>query len=230
MPTRPWSIPVLARRAIIALAALAMSARPAQGQLPPEADDGVRPGDLVAIEFFTAAGVRPQELAGEHVVDREGYLVLPYVGRVNVDGLNVLEIRDLLVQRLSQYYENPIVVVRVQIGVNVTGAVRAPGHYLVDPTSTLVDLLSRAGGVSEQIALGWGQVADPSAVRLIRGARTYVLDMRPQAMTRETSSLRVQSGDWLYVPPAARSRWRDNLQLAATLLSLVSSVVILATR
>ncbi|MBI4540950.1 MAG: polysaccharide biosynthesis/export family protein [Gemmatimonadetes bacterium] len=223
------AVPLPIRLGIAALLVPGVSPGPAWSQIP-QADDGVRAGDMVTIEFFTAAGVRPAELSGEHTVDRDGQLVLPYVGRISVQGLNALEMRELLTQRFSQFYENPILVVRVQLTVNVTGVVRIPGHYLVDPSATLVDALARAGGVLEELGGGSGQLANSRSVRLVRGGRTHVVDLRPDALTREISDLRVQSGDWLHVPPAPRSRWRDNLQLAASMLTVAASVIFIAAR
>lgn len=229
MPTRPViAVPLLVSFALAGVLIVA-APRSASGQVP-DADEGVRPGDVVTVAFFTAAGQRSDELSGEHIVDRSGQLALPYVGRLNVAGLTTLAIRDTLAARFSQFYASPVIVVRVQIGVNVTGAVRAPGHYAVDPSSTVLDVLARAGGLTDDVGGGFSLPADARNVRLVREAQTHIVDMRPDAITEAISSMRVQSGDWLHVPVAARSRWRDNLQFIASFVNIGATIYLLATR
>lgn len=185
----------------------------------------VRPGDRVTLTIFTAAGEALEEVAGQRIVDRAGQLFLPFVGEVEVAGMEAGEIRELLVTRYSNYFTSPVVDVRTEIRVNVTGAVRSPGNFFVDPTSTVVDVLSRAGGITSEVATsGFGVAADLSRVQLVRGGQIRVLNLRPETVGARGMALPVQSGDWIHVPPQPRSRWRDNLQLAGSFLSVVGSI------
>ncbi len=194
----------------------------------------VRAGDQVAIEFYTAAGTRLAEVSGERTVDRNGRIYLPYVGTVELTGLDAPGIREVLTQRFSEFYDSPVVDVTVLLRVNVTGAVRLPGSYFLDPASTIVDALSRGGGTGTEVDIGMvGGAADPSQVRLVRGGTTETLNLRPDEATPEVLTRRIQSGDWLYVPPRPRSRWRDNIQFISTIVGLVAgvaTVVIVTTR
>jgi len=186
----------------------------------------VRPGDRVTLTIFTAAGEPLEEVAGERIVDHRGQLFLPFVGEVDVAGLEAGEIRELLARRYADYFSNPVVDVQTEMRVNVTGAVRSAGNFFLDPMSTIVDALSRAGGITSEIATsGYGVAADLSRVRLVRDGETRVLDLRPETVGARGMEMPVRSGDWLHVPPRPRSRWRDHLQLAASFLSVVGSVV-----
>lgn len=218
----------------LALALMAPSVLPAQDTLTSAADQrqtgaAVQPGDRVRVSMFTAAGERLDEVSGTRTVDRNGRLFLPYVGQVAVAGLEASDIRELLVERYSDFYSNPVVDVETEIRVNVTGAVRQPGNYFLAPTSTLVDALSTAGGTASEIESGGlGVAADPSAVRLVRrGSPNRTLDLRPQEADSVVLNMRIRSGDWLHVPPRGRSRWRANLQLASSFLSVVGSIAAL---
>ena len=196
------------------------------------ASDGlgsVQPGDRVEISMFTAAGEELNEVSGTRTVDREGRLFLPYVGRVEVQGLTASEIRELLVERYADFYSSPVVDVETEIRVNVTGAVRQPGNYFLVPTSTIVDALSTAGGTQSEVEFsGLGVAADPSRIRLVRrGGERRILDLRPEAVDSALLNLPIRSGDWLHVPPRSESRWRSNLQLAGSALSVVGSIVAL---
>lgn len=216
-----WIIPV---SILVSAALTAATSAPllAQRSEPPV----VRPGDRVTLTIFTAAGEPLEEVAGQRIVDHRGQLFLPFVGEVDVAGMEAGEIRELLTRRYADYFSSPVVDVQTEIRINVTGAVRSAGNYFVDPMSTIVDALSRAGGITSEIATsGYGVAADLSRVRLVRDGETRILDVRPETVGARGMEMPVHSGDWLHVPPRSRSRWRDHLQLAASFLSVVGSVV-----
>lgn len=190
----------------------------------------VSPGDRVSIEVFTGAGSRIPELTGEHRVDREGQIYLPFVGDLGVEGMDATEIRQLLVDELSEFYERPVVVATVELRVNVTGAVTRPGHYFLDPSATILDAVAEAGGMTSRYGFRTGVAADPSAVRLTREDGVRTLDLRAGSADRRTLTLRIQSGDWIHVPETSRSAVRENVQLISSILSVVATIVVLATR
>ncbi len=193
---------------------------------------GVQPGDKVTLDFFTAAGVRSTEIAGERKVDRNGEIFLPFLGTISVLGKDAEAIRSLLEDRYSVIFAEPVLQVVVELRINITGMVRRPGSYYVDPTLTVVDALAEAGGSSGEIDLGTGGgAADASKVRLARrSGELRILDLRPDRITRETRAIKIQSGDWIHVPPQSQSRLRDDVQfyggVLAILVSMASLIVI----
>lgn len=213
-------LPYISLAAALAL----LIASPAGAQTDDE-EYGVQPGDQVITDFYTAGGEALESVRGERLVDRDGNVFYPYVGTVHVQGLDAVEIRELLTRRFQPFYNDPVVTVNVQLHVNVTGVVPAPGHYLLDPTSTIVDALARAGGAAGEVSVGNNIAGNPGAVRLVRAGETIVLDMRPDNADPEVLELRIQSGDWIHVPPLPRSRVRDEIQFWGSLVSLFTSVV-----
>lgn len=206
------------------LSASATAAAAQQEELSEPAD--VRPGDRVEIEMFTAAGEALDEVAGTRTVDRNGNLFLPFVGSIEVAGMDASGIRELLERRYADFFSSPVVDVQTRIRVNVTGSVRQPGNYFVEPTSTLVDVLATAGGITPEVNVtSIGVAADPSRVRLVRGGERRVLDLRPESVDEDVLQIRARSGDWLHVPPQARSRWRDNIQFLGSITSLLTSAL-----
>ncbi|MEX2527362.1 MAG: polysaccharide biosynthesis/export family protein [Gemmatimonadota bacterium] len=195
---------------------------------------GLRPGDQVTVTFFTSAGERLEVVGGERIVDRNGNIYLPFVGNLRVQGLDVAGLRELVTRRFADLYENPVVDAQVRIRVNITGAVRQAGSYLLDPTSTLVDALAQAGGAGAEIDLGVvGGASDPSQIRLVRDGRAQILNFAPDQASPEVLGMLAQSGDWLHVPPRGRSRTRENITFVSSILGLITSaaaVVVLATR
>jgi polysaccharide biosynthesis/export protein len=210
----------------IALAALALSlcAGPLCAQDVEPVDYGVKPGDQVETTFYTAGGEALGSVQGQRLVDREGNIFFPYVGTVHVQGLDAAEIRTLLAQKFEPFYKDPVITVDVKLKVNITGVVGAAGHYLLDPTTTIVDALSTAGGSGFEVSIGNNVAADIANVRLVRDGETILLDLRPQVADPRPLTMRVQSGDWIHVPPQARSRVRDDISFYGGLMSLVVSV------
>jgi polysaccharide export outer membrane protein len=158
-------------------------------------------------------------------VDREGNLFFPFVGTVQVEGLDATEIRELLTERFATYYRHPVITVDVKLKVNVTGVVGQPGRYLLDPSSTVMDALSEAGGAGLEFTIANNPAADLGSVQLVRDGRTTILDLRPEAVSAEVLDMLVASGDWIHIPPKTRSRLRDDVTFWSGVLSLVTSAV-----
>ena len=105
------------------------------------------------------------------------------------------------------------------------GVVNSPGHYFFDPTTTVLDALSNAGGMGAEVTIINNAAADASAVRLVRNGRTLILDLRPETADQTTLEMPIQSGDWIHVPFQVRSRVREEVQFWGGVLSLLSSLV-----
>ena len=165
-------------------------------------------------------------ITGSRWIDQNGQIYLPYIGETMVVGRDARGIRAHLIERFAAFYDSPVVEVSVKLRVNVTGAVRQPGHYFIEPTSTLIDALATAGGSGGEIDLSSpGGAADRSQIHLVRQGQLEVLDLRAQTMGPAMFDRLVESGDWLYVPPQPRSRWRDNIQLVGSILTVIASGV-----
>jgi polysaccharide export outer membrane protein len=187
---------------------------------------GIRAGDRVTTQLFSAAGEEVEVIAGERIVDRNGDVFLPLVGSIRVAGLDETGLRRLLTERYATFYDQPVVDVRVQLRVNVTGAVGRPGQYFVDPTATVADALAEAGGVTPELAVAAIQIpSDPENVRLVRDGETLILNLRPEEVSQEVLDMRVQSGDWFHVPYRRRSQLRDDVTFWGSVVSFAASVV-----
>ena len=114
--------------------------------------------------------------------------------------------------------------VNVKLQVNITGVVGSPGHYLFDPTTTVVDALAQAGGTGLEFTIANNAAADLEHARMVRDGETIFLDLRPESPDLSVIEMRIQSGDWIHVPPKERSRLRDDITFWSGVLSLVASV------
>jgi polysaccharide export outer membrane protein len=156
-------------------------------ELQPATITTIRSGDIVVVEFWGQP-----ELSGQRIVDDNGYIHLPLLRAVQVAGMSAEQIRERLTELYGQYYTDPLIVVNVRLGVSVTGEVRAPLRYTVDPALNVLDLFGVAGGLTFE--------AKKDAIELTRGGTRYIIDLDDALLYTEAEKLRLQSGDWIYVP------------------------------
>jgi protein involved in polysaccharide export with SLBB domain len=186
----------------------------------------LQPGDKVTIDVFTSAGARVDVVGGERILDRNGDIYLPYLGTVHASGLDQVSLRDVLVAGFGGFYAEPVVNVKVQLRINITGAVPRPGQYFMDPTATLMDALSQAGGANAEYAVTGSQIpSDPRHVQLVRAGERRTLNFHPAEIAEETLQLVVRSGDWIHVPAQKRTGVRDEVMFWGSLISFVSGVI-----
>lgn len=150
-------------------------------QVPP-ADPGLQPGDLVEITVW-----QQPELSGQFKVSQDGTLVHPLYRQVRVTGLPAAQVEDRLRSFLSQYSANPQVVVLPLYQIAVAGQVFRPSMYTVQPGTTISQVVTLAGGVTE--------TADTDDAELTRGTRVMEIDLRDAT----TIQMPVQSGDQILV-------------------------------
>jgi len=87
-------------------------------------------------------------------VELDGTVNFPYIGRIKAAGLTEDALAHAIEKRLAarQIVTEPHVLVEITgfgAQVSVQGQVGAPGIYTIDRTTTLAQLLSRAGGLRE---------------------------------------------------------------------------------
>ncbi|CAG9238480.1 EPS I polysaccharide export outer membrane protein EpsA [Paraburkholderia tropica] len=132
------------------------------------------------------------------VVDEDGYIQFPYVGRVQVAGLTTSAIQARVAEALSHSFRNPQVTVRVESfrakQIFVDGEVHSPGSLQInDVPMTLTDAIGRAGGFTAS--------ADKGRLQIIRGKRTYSVDLTTMlANGQNPAKIMLARSDVLRVP------------------------------
>lgn len=172
-------------------------------QEPESYDYEVGPGDVLQITVWDhpeltipAGSMRSSEESGNWV-HNDGTIFYPYVGKIEVVGLRVTEIRDLIAERIAEYIEEPQVDVTVAAfrsqRIYVTGSVNQPGAYPVTNVPTrLLDAVNAAGGITE--------FADWSDVTLTRSGKDYQLSLRAiYQQGNPAQNVLLKPGDVLHV-------------------------------
>ena len=82
-----------------------------------------------------------------YLVDKEGCIDFPVLGKVEVSGISRGELADILKEKLSRYLKNPIVTIQfLNFKVTVLGEVKNPGSYKVySERVSILDALGMAG-------------------------------------------------------------------------------------
>ncbi len=193
----------------VALAGGALAQSPAPE--PAKASPGsgtLRPGDVVKLMIW-----REKDLSGELTVDENGVVVFPKLGPIRVTEVAPEALRDTLVTLYQRYLVNPSIEVTLLRRVTILGAVRKPGVYPVDPTTTIADALALAGGVAPE-----GRM---NRLELRRGDQRIDIDVHAGMRIADSP---IQSGDQLYVPE--RTWLARNVGVVTTLISVASSVAV----
>ena len=126
----------------------AAAATVAPGGVPLPDDYVIGPEDVLSIVFW-----RDKDMSTDVSVRPDGKISLPLLNDVQAAGLTPIQLRDRLVDVSKQFFEDPSVSVVVKNmnsrKVFITGQVSKPGPYaLVSPT-TVLQLISIAGGLQE---------------------------------------------------------------------------------
>ena len=122
--------------------------------------DPVRPGDTLALRIWEnvddgllAVGGGAAAGLEEIQVDGEGFIFVPYAGRIRASGNSPEAIRRIITEKLESQTPDPQVVVQRLAGdgatVSLIGGVGAQGVYPIErPTRTLTAMLAKAGGIT----------------------------------------------------------------------------------
>jgi polysaccharide biosynthesis/export protein len=139
--------------------------------------DTINPGDTLGLTIFE--NVRDDPLLGntgqrvsaleEVQVDGQGYIFVPYAGRIKAAGQTPEGLRSAITRKLDTQTPDPQVTVARLAGdgstVSVQGSVGANGVYPIErPTRKLSAMIARAGGVSIEPAV--------AVIRVTRGSHT----------------------------------------------------------
>jgi protein involved in polysaccharide export with SLBB domain len=165
------------------------------GAVPVPADYVVGPGDEIIVR---STGVLDFEL--RPVVDRDGQIVLPKVGAVQVSGVRMAELEKFLTQQVGKSFRNFTLSASLGqlrgIDVYVVGQARRPGKYTLSSLSTLVNALFASGGPNANGSM--------RRVRLVRADRSTVsLDLYDFIVKGDKSrDVKLLPGDVIVFPAA----------------------------
>ena len=88
-------------------------------------------GDYIKINFIGA-----EIFTGKYLINPDGFISLPEIGLINVEGITLQELKIMLVEKYSDIIINPEFIVSIErfrpINISIKGEVNRPGLYLLD--------------------------------------------------------------------------------------------------
>jgi polysaccharide biosynthesis/export protein len=133
-----------------------------QKQIPVQVSDSFVIGleDVLAVMVWK----EPDHSAPQVVVRPDGMITLPLIGEIKAAGSTPKQLEASIAERLKDYLTAPavtVIVLKIESQkVSIIGAVGRPGAYPLGSPMTVLDLIARAGGLSE--------LAKSKSIRIIR--------------------------------------------------------------
>lgn len=170
--------------------------------------DVIAPGDRLGLTIFE--NVKDDPLLGntgqrvsqlqELQVDGQGYIFVPYAGKIKASGQSPDGLRQIITRKLDTQTPDPQVQVQRLAGdgssVTMSGSVGAQGVYPIErSTRTLASMLAKAGGVSIE--------PDIAIVRVTRGNRSGKVWLR-DLYANPDLDIALRPGDIVTVEPDNR--------------------------
>ncbi|HET8573267.1 MAG TPA: polysaccharide biosynthesis/export family protein [Edaphocola sp.] len=165
-----------------------------------------------------------------YIVDNNGEIELPLVGKITVQGLTIPEIKEKVRLNAEKYYKDPVVNVRLaNFKVTVLGEVARPGTYILDQEkSTLLDALGMAGDMTI-----FGKRTNVLLSRDVDGKEKLVRFDMNSTEVFDSPYFYLKQGDVIYVQPTkgkAASNDAAAARMYTVIASTVSLLVVIATR
>lgn len=148
--------------------------------------------DEIEISVF-----RHDELKLKNEISQTGKINYFLVGDIEASGLTQFQLRDKVQRALSRFVKNPKVVIRItqyrSHKVYILGQVKTPGMYRIKNGYTLVEGLSRAGGITREAYLDGAYIVRQGKILLVNFYELIV-----KGNTDENIPL--ADGDLVYIP------------------------------
>ena len=126
---------------------------------PPDEFYVIGAGDVLNINVW-----KEPNLTGTVKVRPDGFVTLPLVNEIQVVGMTTTQLRKVLEDKYKEFTVDPFVTVRLEAiassEVFLVGQVKSPGAFPLNGNETLLQILTRAGGLTV--------FADRNNIRVVR--------------------------------------------------------------
>jgi polysaccharide export outer membrane protein len=199
-------------------------------------DYKIAPNDAIFYKIFTNDGFKLIDLATnvttfrsdvDVIVETDGMIKMPLIGRIPVSGLTIIEAEKLMEERYAEFYVKPYVTLRV----NNKRVIVFPGNSgiakvvtLANNNTTVIEAIAAAGGIPDD--------GKAYKTKLIRNSKdpnkkslVYLLDLSRIEGIALGNSI-VQANDIIYIEPRYRPL-KTFTQEVAPIITLITSAFIL---
>jgi polysaccharide export outer membrane protein len=179
--------------------------------------------DPEAALFFTRKGVPPTLGEPGQIVDPQGFIEFPMLGKLKVHGLTARQLKNKLTELASPYMKEAMVDVRfITFRISVLGEVRSPGSFVMPQQRTsILDGLAAAGDLPIT-----AKRYDIQLYRQAAGKRSITkIDLRKKQVLLDNETFQLRHGDVLIVPPRTTTVVQQEIGFFTTIIGLAISIV-----
>ena len=159
-----------------------------------------------------------------YLVNKEGFIDFPVLGKLLVKGLTVSQLKDMLALKLDQYLKNPIVNARLlNYKITVLGEVNRPSSYtLQSERVSVIDAIGLAGDLTI-----YGKRENILLVREENGQRSFIRLNLNSSKIFQSPYYYLKQNDVVYIEPnkskiaSSDARTIRNLSIASTIATLL---------
>lgn len=163
-----------------------------------------------------------------YLVNGQGQIELPVIGKVMVAGLTTNQAKDTILSMASEYFKNPIVNVRLSnFTITVLGEVNRPAQYIIPGEKvSLIDALGLAGDLSI-----YAKRNNVLLIREEKGIKRFVRFNMNSSETFTSPYFYLKPGDVIYVEPnKSKAAANDlaktrNISIIAAITSVLMIIV-----
>jgi polysaccharide export outer membrane protein len=200
--------------------------------LDPQANNILNQGNL-PISSGAVTGptqkITTQAVISGYLVDKDGFVHMPYIGDVLVEGLTSQQVKQLITEKISVYFNDPVVNVRfTNFKITVLGEVNYPTTFLIpNENPTIFDALGLAGDITI-----YGRRDNVMLIRTDENGKREIVKLNlDSSSTIESPYFYLKPNDVIYVEPtgdrvASTSAYRArDIAVIGTALSLMIVIV-----
>ena len=153
----------------------------------------IRSGDIVEVQVFDSP-----EYNVRMPVSASGDIALPYAGIFHIEGMTSIQAADAITHlfRDREILRDPHVIVTTQqfgYSVTVLGEVRSPGIYALAGRKRLIDVLTEAGGITNNA----GHVIEVFGAGTMKNPQTLLWD--PTLRENDNAEVELAAGETVMV-------------------------------
>jgi polysaccharide export outer membrane protein len=183
-------------------------------------------------ESGTGSGQSDGDKSG-YLVDENGDVNLPVLGKIHLAGLNRTEAIAFLQDKLKQYIQNPVVNIQISnYKITILGGVSNPGVFKINNERlTIIEAIGMAGDLKIT-----GKRKNILIIREIDGKKVqYRMDLTKSDEVFNSPAYYLVQNDVVYVEPNFKERstgasWRDAISVFTSLTAITISTVTLISR
>lgn len=175
-----------------------------------QATEAALPFNLPMVNYYVGGEVYGQQRMLGYLVDKEGNIDFPIIGKLHVEGLSRNGLRDLIKSELKSkgLLKDPIVTVNfLNFKISVQGEVSRPGSFnITGERITILEALSMAGDLTI-----YGRRDRIAVIRETKGQRIILYHNLLSTNIFNSPCYYLQQNDIVYVEPNKRRMQQSNI-------------------